>query len=211
MVKITKERKLEKELFGVLLFLGGIIAVFLLASSYFKSLNQFEYQGLAFTKESLGQIIVYHHNYYFKVADKLINYNLYLRHDPRYNNVTVSGERSRLLAPGAVVYVSVNGEGLQECRYGPLAVGSISSFLSDNQMTVIGANLNFWDAGAKRDEWVTCQNRPGNRVVEILKGNETNVHIENNCYRISVANCHILEAIEKLEVQSIIDAQRIQV
>ena len=165
---------------------------------------------MTFSKERVGDIEVYHHNYYLKVAEKLINYNLYLRIDPRYNNITLTGEKSKLLAPGAVAYVSINSDGLQECRYSPLAVGSISSFLSDNQMTVIGGNLDFWNAGLKRDEWITCQNKPGNRVVEIEKGNETSVSIQGNCYRIEVADCQILDAVEKLEVQSIIDSKRVR-
>ena len=78
-------------------------------------------------------------------------------------------------------------------------------------MKVIAGNLDFWDAGAKRDKWVTCENQPGNRVVEILKGNETKVSIERNCYRIEVADCQILEAVEKLIVQSIVDARKVPI
>ena len=209
-IKKSRERKIEKEILGVLVFLGVLIVIFLIASSYFRNLNNFDYKGLTFSKERVGDIEVYHHNYYLKVAEKLINYNLYLRIDPRYNNITLTGEKSKLLAPGAVAYVSINSDGLQECRYSPLAVGSISSFLSDNQMTVIGGNLDFWNAGLKRDEWITCQNKPGNRVVEIEKGNETSVSIQGNCYRIEVADCQILDAVEKLEVQSIIDSKRVR-
>lgn len=206
-----KERKLEKEILGILIFLGVLIVVFLIASSYFRSLNYFEYEGLTFSKKRLGEIPLYHHSYYLKApSGKLINYNMYLRHDPRYNNVTIEGESSRLLAAGSVAYLSINSDGLQECRFGQLAVGSISSFMSDNQMTVIGGNLDFWQAGANRDQWVTCDNRPGNRVVEILKGNETKVIIDGNCYRIEVNQCQILEAVEKLEVQSVVDARRIE-
>ncbi len=206
--KNTKERRVEKEIIGVLVFLFGLVIIFLIASSYFKSLNSFEYEGLSFSKKRVGDIPFFHHNYYLKVGQKLINYNLYLRHDPRYNNVTVEGDKSRLLAPGAVVYVTVDGKGIQECRFGNLAIGSISSFLSDNQMEVIGGNLNFWDAGAKADQWITCQNRPGNRVVEIIQGNETKITLKGNCYRLEIAECQILDAVEKLEVQSLLDSRR---
>ena len=207
--KATKERKLEKEIFGVLLFLAVLIVIFLIAGSYFRSLNSFDYNGLTFSKKRLGEIQLYHHNYYFKTqSGKLFQYNLYLRHDPRYNNVTINGT-SHLLNAGAVAYLSVNSDGLQECSFSQLAVASISSFMSDNQMTVIGGNLDFWQAGNRRDKWVTCENQPGNRVVELLKGNETRVNISGNCYRVEVADCQILEAVEKLEVQSIIDARRL--
>lgn len=206
-----KERKLEKELLGILIFLGVLVVVFIVASAYFKSLNYFEYKGLTFSKKKLGEIQLFHHSYYVKTLDgQLAQYNFYLRNDPRTNNVLIEG-KSNLLSAGSVVYLSVNSEGLQECRYGSLAVGTLSSFMTDNQMRVIAGNLDFWQAGARRDLWATCENKPGNRVVEILKGNETKVKIEGNCYKVEVANCEILEAIEKLEMQSLIDAKKVSI
>lgn len=206
-----KERKLEKELLGILIFLGVLVVVFIVASAYFKSLNYFEYKGLTFSKKKLGEIQLFHHSYYVKTLDgQLAQYNFYLRNDPRTNNVLIEG-KSNLLSAGSVVYLSVNSEGLQECRYGSLAVGTLSSFMTDNQMRVIAGNLDFWQAGARRDLWATCENKPGNRVVEILKGNETKVKIERNCYKVEVANCEILEAIEKLEMQSLIDAKKVSI
>lgn len=205
----NKERRLERELLGVLLFLGAIIVVFLIASAYFKSLSYFEYEGLTFSKKRVGQIEVFHHSYYVQTqAGTLALYNFYIRNDPRENNVPLIG-KSNLMNPGSVVYLSVNSDGLAECRYSPLAVGSLSSFLTDNQMKVIAGNLDFWDAGSRRDLWATCENRPGNKVIEILNANETRVTIDGNCYRVEVANCEILEATEKLEVQSIVDAKKI--
>ncbi len=205
----SKERKLERELLGVLLFLGAIIVVFLIASAYFKSLNSFEYEGLTFSKKRVGEIEVFHHSYYIQIAPgNLALYNFYIRTDPRKNEVPITG-KSNLMNPGSVVYLSVNSDGLAECRYSPLAVGSLSSFITDNQMKVIAGNLDFWDAGSRSDLWATCENKPGNKVIEILKGNETRVTISGNCYRVEVANCEILEATEKLEVQSIVDAKKI--
>ena len=205
----SKERKLEKELLGVLIFFGAIILVFVISSSYFKSLNSFEYGGLTFSKERAGEIPIFHHSYYIKApSSKLIKYNLYLRNDPRESEVIVDGAPSNLLMPGAVAYLSINSNGLAECRYSPLAVASISSFMSDNQMKVIAGNLDFWQAGANKDKWVTCENQPGNRVVELLKGNETKITIRDGCYRIEVNDCQILEAVEKLEVQSVVDARK---
>ncbi len=209
---VPKERKIERELLGILVFLAILVVVFVLSTAYFKSLNYFEYNGLTFAKTRVGEIPLFHHIYYIKSqAGKLIQYNLYLRNDPRYNNVSIEGIPSRLLSPGAVVYLSVNSDGLQECRYGSLAVATISSFMSDNQMKVIAGNLDFWEAGLRKDKWVTCENQPGNRVVELLKGNETRVSIKGNCYKIEVADCQILEAVEKLVVQSVVDARKASV
>lgn len=213
MAKVSKknERRLEKELFGILIFLGVLVVVFLISSAYFRSLNSFEYEGLTFSKERIGEIPIFRHSYFVKTSTGgLAQYNFYLRNDPRYNEVEVSG-KSNLLNPGSVAYLSINSDGLQECRYSQLAIASISSFIADNQMTVIPGNLDFWNAGTRRENWVTCQNKPGNRVIEIVKGNETKLSINGNCYRVEVSNCEILEAVEKLEVESIINARKISI
>lgn len=206
----TKERRLEKEILGVLGFLAVLVIVFIVASAYFKSMSYFEYEGLTFSKQKIGEIRVFHHSYYVQTPAGLALYNFYVRNDPRENDVPVNGE-SNLMKPGSIVYLSVNSDGLQECRYGPLAVGSLSSFLTDNQMRVIAGNLNFWDAGLNKDLWATCENKPGNKVIEILKANETKISIEGNCYRIEVADCQILEATEKLELESILNAKKVTI
>ena len=210
-LEVRKERKIERELLGILAFLAVLVIAFLIASAYFRSLNSFEYNGLTFSKQKLGEIQLFHHTYYVKTSSgQLAKYNFYVRNDPRENNVSISG-KSNLLSAGSVAYLSVNSDGLQQCIYGPLALGSISSFMSDNQMKVVAGNLDFWQAGVRRDLWATCENKPGNRVIEILKGNETKVTIKGNCYRIEVANCEILEATEKLELQSLIDARKVSI
>jgi hypothetical protein len=78
-------------------------------------------------------------------------------------------------------------------------------------MKVIAGNLDFWEAGIKKDLWATCENKPGNKVIEILKGNKTQVTIDGKCYRIEVNDCQILEATEKLEVQSLVDAKKVTI
>ena len=206
-----KERKLEKEILGIFIFLGAIIVVFLVASWYFKSLNHFDYEGLSFSKERVGSIVVYHHSYYFKTPSrKLIHYNLYLRTDPRTSNVTITGGNVTF-EHGKPTFVSVNSDGLQQCTYAPLALASFTSFLADNQITLVAGNLDFRDAGAKRDSWITCENRPGNKVVEILTSNETKISANGNCYRVEITNCEVLDALEKLTVQSLIDAPKAKI
>lgn len=206
--RITKERRLEKELLGILLFLGVLIVIFVSASSYFKSLNNFEYEGLTFQKQRLGEIPVFLYSYFFKAnTGQLINYKLYLRHDPReVGNIPIEGD-SISFKKGKVIFISVGSEELQQCQYGVLAVAGISSFLKDNQFTVSGGESDFWNAGLKRQDWVTCKNHAGNPVIEIFSGNETRIDIENDCYKIQVNDCQVLEAVERFEVQTILDSK----
>ncbi|MDP4039896.1 MAG: hypothetical protein Q8P57_04950 [Candidatus Pacearchaeota archaeon] len=205
--KPAKERKLEKELLGILLFIVFLAVVFVIAGVFFKSLNNFEYNGVKFTEEKLGNIPIFHHFYFLKGLDgKLIKYNFYLRNDPReLDKIPIEGEGTAFDRKSAV-FISVDPKGIDQCKQGPLAIASLSSFLSDNQLSVLGGNLNFWDAGYKRQEWVTCENRPGNIVIEISEGNETRIDLNGKCYKIQVSSCQILEAVERLELQIVVDA-----
>ncbi|MCH7568205.1 MAG: hypothetical protein IIA87_02175 [Nanoarchaeota archaeon] len=207
--KTKGERKIEKELLWIVGFIAFLVIIFLVASSIFKGFNQIEYEGLIFTKERLGEIPVYHYSYYFENKGVIIKYNLYLRNDPRTLDVPVEG-KDIIFDRGKRVYISVNASGLQQCPYSVLAVADLASFLSDNQFNVKGGDPGFFEAGAKRQEWVTCENKPGNVVILIVEGKETKITINNNCYEITVANCEILEATEKFRVQSIIDAKKFE-
>ncbi len=203
----NKERKLEKEILAVLGFLAVLIIFYLLVSSLFKSFNSFTYEGLYFSKERIGKIPLFHYTYTFEAkGGEIYKYNLYLRTDPRTNDVPIQGGNIKFERP-YLTFISINSTGLQQCELGALAVGGLAQFLSDNQIPVKGANIDFWQAGADKQEWVTCDLKPANPVIEIFSGNTTEIILENKCYRIKVADCHILEAIEKFQLQSIIDAK----
>jgi len=110
-----KERKIERELLWIIVFLAFLVVVFLVASSIFRSFNSFEHEGLTFTKERLGNIPVYHYYYYFRGDDGgLVKYNLFVRNDPRENNVPVSGDDIVFKKNELVVFIAVNSSGLQE-------------------------------------------------------------------------------------------------
>lgn len=204
----VQERKLEKELLSVLIFMGVLVFIFIIASSFFKSLNTFDYNGLSFQKQRLGEIPVYYHNYVFKALNgKIINYNLYLRNDPReIDSIPVEGD-SIHLDQGKAVFVSVDPEKLSPCFYGTLAIASISGFLKDNQFGVQGGNSDFWNAGLKRQDWVTCENHKSNPVIEFAEGNETKIDVSVNCIKVYVNNCEVLQAAERLELEILIDAR----
>jgi len=204
-----KERKIERELLWIIVFLAFLVVVFLVASSIFRGFNSFEHEGLTFTKERFGNIPVYHYYYYFRGNDGgLIKYNLFVRNDPRENNVPVSGDDIVFEEKNKIVFVAVNSSGLQECVDGILGVAELTNFLVGNQIDVQGGNLDFWDAGKERQKWITCENRPRNIVIAIIEGDKTEINIDGNCYEITIANCEVLEATERFAIQSVLDAKK---
>ena len=92
--KIMNENKISnKPVYKFLGFILFLVLLFFVSSYLIKMTYNFDYQELSFTKEKFGDLKVYHHYYYFKDGyGELFQYNLYLRNDPRENNVSVDGK-----------------------------------------------------------------------------------------------------------------------
>jgi|SRR3989338_2727479 len=220
----------NRELYIVLAVMGCLLAVFLVAFTIFHSLQNFEYQGLNFKKTKLGDIPMYQYYYYTSLTGNIASdpklINLYLRLDPRQNDVPVDGEIE--LIKGKTVYISIDSSGLAECEDNSIALANLGSFLNANGFGVKGAVPNEAEANSTGLMYVNCSTKPDNPVLLIKSGEETEIEREKtgtkyivnppvgaayeeiertNCYIITVAKCEILEATEKFTLQSIIDAR----
>ena len=202
-----RNKKQKKELFWILGLMAAAVVIFLIANSAFKEANQFEYQGLSFTKEKIGEIPIFH--YYFYFTDKtggMVRYNLYLRNDPRKNIVPFIGEPISLY-DDVNTYVSINSTGLQACELSAIAISSLGNFLTESSVLVRSATPDEQEAESKNLQYATCESLPSNTVLLIQSADKTEIIHEGNCYTLNIANCEILESIEKFEVQAIIDAK----
>ena len=209
-----QERKIERELYWILGVMIGSIIIFLVSNSVFESLSSFEYMGLKFTKDKLGDIPLYKHTYSFTdprgITGQVINeprtFNLFLRNDPRKNNVSVDGEIT--IGTSHTLFISVNTTGLTECKYSSVGIASLTNFLAYNLVRVKGATPDPELANETGVEYATCDTHSENQVIIIQEGDETKIEKESSkCYIIKVNECEILPAVEKFMVQSIIDAR----
>jgi len=228
-----KEKKKEdKQLYYIIGTMAGLIIVFLVAHSIFQGLRTFEYQGLTFTKEKFGNIPLYYYYYYTNpshatgsaIAENPRMINVYLRYDPRENDIPVTGEIE--FPRGKFIYVTLNSTGLTECKYSTLALGGLSSFLNQNGFTLKAGVFDEEEAKSEGLDYITCEKHPDNPTILIQSGDETSIERKSvktisssggkiigesteytNCYVITVANCEILQATEKFIVQSLIDAR----
>ncbi len=196
----------DKELKIIIISMIGLIAIFLLTAWFFDSLKDFEYQGLKFTKERFGEIPVFHYTYSYKnLEGSLIKYNLYLRKDPRKNNVPVEGE---IVFPiGGYVYMTINSTGLLQCENALRDYAGLASFLSDNSLPIKSATVDKAEAEANNQDFADCSTYPENVVILTSAGSETKILKENMCYKITINNCEFLDAMEKFKVQAAIDAR----
>jgi len=204
-IKKDKDKN-KKEVLWIVYFMIAMLAILIIFNLAFRSLNKFEYSGLAFTKEKYGQIPVYHYYYYFDdAAGQQYKYNLYLRNDPRKNEIPVYGKISFLR--GNTVYLSINGTGIVGCNNSMREVASLSSFLNSNLLLVKAGTPDKEEAEMNNLTHVTCETKPANTVILIQEGNETSIAQKENCYTINIARCELLDAVEKFEVRSILDAK----
>jgi len=203
--ELGKEKEVElKWILGMMI---GLIVLLLGVYFIMSELNKVEYKGLVFAKERFGEIPVYRYSYFFNDNEgQLIKYNLFLRNDPRTNTVPVEGE----IALGGNIYVSINATGLNECKESSIALASLAAFIINNQLTLVAGTPDLEESRATNVSHITCEIYQNNPVILIQSGEETKITRENNCYKIDVANCDINPAIEKFEVQTILDAKKRQ-
>ncbi len=224
--KITKEKKektekigelkdikftaSKQEIYWILGAMAGLILLILIISSLMHSSNTFTYQTLKFTKTKYGELPVYLYNYNFKDPrvnpPKEYSFNLLIRKDPRENNVPVNGT-IEFSAAGSTVYVGIN-DTLTKCKNASRDLASLSSFLTINLFTIKGGLVDAEEAKKNNLTYVSCDKYPNNEVILVQQGSETRIDREDNCYTISIANCESMEAIEKFEIQSILDAKK---
>ncbi len=207
MPKRKLEKVIESQILWIIGFLFVVMVAFLVAGYVFKQVNQFDYQGLKFEKEKFGQIPIYHYSFYGKnYIGELYKYNLYLRTDPRENNVSIKG--NKIFFDSGSVYITINTDYFDECEDNALAVGDLTLFLKDNGFNVLGANMDYTEAVMNGQRYATCETEKGVFVIELFRGEETGIQISEKCAQISVGpQCNILEATERFKTQVLIDAR----
>ncbi len=204
----SKETKKEnlKPLYWLVWFGIFLVVLYFISGAVFREISSFNYEGLEFSKEKFGDIPVFHHYYYFTDgAGDLVKYNFYLRLDPRKNVVPIEGE-VEFDTQGRFNYISVDAN-LGECEYASVAIAELSAFLTNNEMKVRGAMPDLIQSERNNVDFATCVNPKDRYVVLVEKGDETKIVREDMCYKVEVANCEILEALEKLQIQALLDAK----
>lgn len=199
---ISKESK-------TLIWMALVLIVVFFSSYYaFKSFNSFEYRGLQFTKQKIGEIPYFQSYYYFKGdSGKPIDYLLNLRIDPRENNVSTVGEIK--LPDYKILYLSANETGFESCPAGEkaAAVSSFVLFLKGNGVDVRAASPDQNISIGKNITYANCENRSPKSVILIKSDSETKIDANGNCFVIDVSDCRFLQAFEKFEVELLVQAK----
>jgi hypothetical protein len=197
----------NKELFWILFFMVVVIIVLLVSSAIFRSFNHFSYKGLSFTKERYNQIPIYYYYYYFTepVSNIQYKYNLYLRLDPRKNNIPIN---ATIIVPhGKTVYITLNSSAFTNCNNSRRDVATLAAFFANNFINLSIGAVDKQEAASNNLSNIDCDTYPENAIIKMEGGNETRIYQQYNCYIMDIANCQTLEVVEKFEVQAILDAK----
>jgi hypothetical protein len=163
---------------------------------------------MTFVKEKVGNMTFYHYYFFPSNEAGVVNeYHLYLRTDPSKNDIPVSGGEIEFFTD-IPVYLSSNLTALSECQLSAVSLGVLGSFLTYDFIKVKPAVLDESLSQQVNQSYITCADYPRRMVIEINKGNETSItKVNTNCYKLSFSDCEILPAVEKFQVQMIIDAK----
>ncbi|MBI3334750.1 hypothetical protein HYZ97_04660 [Candidatus Pacearchaeota archaeon] len=185
----------------IILVIAGIVFWLI-----FSSIGTYSYKNLEFTKERYGNIIMHHHSYLYKnLAGELIKYNLYLRVDPRDNDIPAEGA---FIFSKQAIALGINTTGLQECEDSTIAISQLSSFLANNDLVIETGTPDAQQAAQYSLPVVNCTTHPHHITIMLQEGSESSVVAQSEqCFVLSAAKCEILPVVEKFIVESIVDAR----
>lgn len=179
-----------------------VFASFLVPYFYLQGLKSFSYGGVDWVLEEYEQFDIYHSEFPALNAENY-KYNLFLRNDPRENNVSVDGSFKEFKIGG---FVSISPE-VDMCR------GDVSRVMLDlGSFLELGLGVQkVWAATSSFEvhnetgrAYATC-NTKYRTVIMIEKGEPEVIQSSENpfCYTIRVRDCEDIEPVEKFMIEVI--------
>lgn len=180
-----EENKTLVIVLSILFLFVAAFVVYMLVSNNAKS---FTYNGVKYTIIQQGQITFYNTQIPVVEQGKNLQYNFYIRNDPRTLNETVPFNGSLYIRPA----MNLNYSNDIACNgYGTIAVENLVDLY-----TVLGTKV-------VRDANATCDPQKKYVDVNIKVSNKTDVEeVAPACYVINVANCQILQATERYMIET---------
>ncbi len=174
----------NKTLIIMLIVIALLVGVFVFILILSNSSKNFTVDNVAYTVIQQGQITLYDTKIPLVINGTNVDYNIYLRNDPRVLKQEVPFNGSMYIRQNMVINASntlkCNGDGV-------IAVANIVN----TYQSALGINV-MQDANA------SCDSQARYVYVNIQPSNETSVQeVSPACYQINVANCKILAATER--------------
>ena len=205
--KKSVQKSEDRQLLWFLVVIGIVFAVVLVSYFGAESLKSFEYSGVDWMIEDYAEPTgTIFHGRFIALSNSNLNYNIFLRGDPRENNVSTEGTFDRFKYGGVI---SITPE-VDECRgelsrvmldlgaflkrgvgVGPLTSGSTDKYVANE------SNRQFAQCGTVHDRTLV--------IIEL--GDSAVVQDESNpyCYVIRANDCNDVSSVERFMVKAIED------
>jgi len=199
----------NRQLIWFFVVIGVIFLSFLVPYFYFESLKTFHYGGVDWNIDDSDKFITFYHSEFPALNGANLNYNVYLRHDPRENDVEAIGEFNAFKYGGYFSFSEeVNTCGGQVFRASADMINFVKMGVGVGNMDNSALTPEFGeDSGLP---FVNCFTHPDRTVVVLRMGEPSVIQSEINpyCYVISIEDCDDFAPIEKFITKTIDDSTR---
>jgi hypothetical protein len=197
----TLRARENRQLIWVFVIIVGVFAIFLGTYFYVQGLKTFEFSGVDWIKEEYRDFDLYHSRFPIIYGGEVVaNYNLYLRNDPRENDVPAEVD----IGFWSDVVISHEKEAGQ-CSGAVRVTGDLSMFLGAfpiiNNITgavndpVVADNLDL--------EFADCSSAINRTVIMIQKSESPSIVAQGDCYILNIGQCENVETIEKFMIKMV--------
>ena len=210
--EVVKKSTIEeenKQLGWFLLVILIVFAAVLIPYFWAESNKSFQYSQIDWFVESDENPITYHGRFPSLGINDL-NYNIFLREDPRKNKVPVVGNISTFNFKNTGI-ITMTPE-IDACRGElPRAMFDISAFVRQGIgiKKLVAGSTDKDIANESQRVFARCDNLPNRTIIVFGVGEQSIVQDEENpyCYYINIENCDDISPVEKFMVQSIKDSR----
>jgi hypothetical protein len=195
MTPIEKQQNKQLIIFFMimLIILGGTIMIYI----HLQQESRFNYAGVEFQKGKEGDFTFYHGRFPINYLGQTLKiFNLYLRIDPRKNNIPINTNLS--LSKEIIITFE---PGLEKCYNAIVGQSTLAQFVTSFPWVekVSGAVSNKTYAEENKIEFADCSSATKNRTIIFSRISlESSIEKEEeNCYVMNVADCKYLEITER--------------
>ncbi|PIN80571.1 hypothetical protein COV16_00610 [Candidatus Woesearchaeota archaeon CG10_big_fil_rev_8_21_14_0_10_34_8] len=180
-----------------------LLIIFLITSASYLN-NHFEYKGLKFEKTMFDKLPFYYTKIQVARPDEtIVNYNLYLRNDPRANNIPVYAD----IKFQQKVAVTTD-DFASNCTYSGVSGVMLGQFLNSMGIEIYTGTTDFQRAKETGMRYIECVENQNYTLISIKQGDETRItQTYTNCYNLEIANCELLNTTEKFIMAGIEQAR----
>lgn len=197
----------DKQLIWFIIGICAVFGIFLGAYFYTASLNNFEYLGLEWEKIKFGELDLYHTKVPIIYRGELVvNYNIYLRSDPRENDVPVNVNIG--FTPGGDVIRTAEYEQWM-CSGAKKGFADLGDFLSyfPTIENVTGGFNDAQIANETSQPYYTCENATGGDTVIMWQKSDNPSIVQDSeypsCYILNVGECESIKTTEAFIIEFI--------